>query len=1176
MGEVLKDIFQGGGYSTDKNLSRLFSDQVVYAEFWISRLSVSGVIKLNLCYGLISEARADSPTEWRKSDFKSVIAGIKASEELSYKIAKISIVNSGLKISKLVDELLTGKNFKEACESSELPDLDSKFHFVKLIKSKKNDAYAFRPPITALPISMLNTLAERRQGYSSPIKNTIATVGSLYFLDKEELWRDTEGMILPSSRDIIRGLTQHLTTQTGLQFNQFDLKRIGNIEWIHYSSIDKYENNLCSVSTTKRLIDSKTKQILPADTAPNSYEHIISCTAVSISINPQGLPTNSEDILVECSAYNDNDLIGDQAEIVKYGSSVSLSFEFDEQLSSCNVKVWSKSDSDKTFTLWHNEHFDLIRTISVGVGYPSQPENSWFESLLSGTSKPGNGARSKKQSNDFRHYGKDFSLDPWNPIGRAARELGYKVYPLPSDAFFFVMPGEDDAPRINAIAEWLTKTILKRKPNTCILFDPYFDTLGVDLLRSTKNAQTNFVIVTNSQLASADDDKSMSDYFMGLEKVVSSRLHPMLNKPLSKLTGIIRKVSKKKNVQRSQIASKIEEYCETHHSSLKRISVKIYDLVSQNGGAKQYFHDRHLLFFDENGRLTSGYNFSNSIQGAMKKYPLLITPIPSDIIESVEKHTYEFLSEKINGSQRKLDLLYSSRDKKEKHIRYKTGIDALSAPSKFFSILLNDNSLRSLSSEKLSEKLTRNGVIEEDGGFVDEKIFLNSKNVVNYLSKLPPDFWEVWCDLSEVLARTHDHDKIISALALSPAIVTKIKDILCSANIGDFKQFVSFVEDLDELEKYIGLKTDSFSLALTKTRNVEYFSMRHYVNIHKYGLGMAIELVCIANELPTIIEELLSAKSSDTNRQVIRLRCVEEICQQLEIGPSVDLLNVLAKSKVAFLRALMAHQIYEHKDKNKELFDLEWIKKHLSSEETVLVFAEWIYDLRVRANQKGGTILEEDGTLYAKLIQELLSIWSFSSQILKDVLVRCSGPLFGSWSVENHNDICIPLIEDKKLTYEELAEVWLKELLSKIEGVTTNKSHFYAPTDASLTAVASHTFANLDHSTMKSYFVEIKNLIIHSLQQVDRPRIKSIDYNLWYYNSNALYWLHALLLHIKSYEKYISTDITEEILKLEKQIEPFTLNENLEINSNSTLEWLLEVKVKIKSQNTKDVSSDNP
>ena len=137
MGEVLKDIFQGGEYSTDKNLSRLFSDQVVYAEFWISKLSVGGRNKLNLCYGLISEARTDTSTEWRKSDFKSVISGIKVSNDLSYKIAKISIVNSGRKISKFIDELLIGKNFKEACERSELPVLDGKFQSIQLIKSKK-------------------------------------------------------------------------------------------------------------------------------------------------------------------------------------------------------------------------------------------------------------------------------------------------------------------------------------------------------------------------------------------------------------------------------------------------------------------------------------------------------------------------------------------------------------------------------------------------------------------------------------------------------------------------------------------------------------------------------------------------------------------------------------------------------------------------------------------------------------------------------------------------------------------------------------------------------------------------------------------------------------------------------------------------------------------------------
>src|SRR5690606_20598134 len=152
-------------------------------EFWISRLSVRGVVKLSLCYGLISETRKESPENWRKSDFKSVITGIKSSDEPSCKIAKTSIVNSGRKISKFVDQLLAGNSFKEACENSELPVPDNKFHSVQLIKTKKNEVYAFRSPIIALPSSMLDTLSERRQGYSCPIKNTIATVGSLYFLD---------------------------------------------------------------------------------------------------------------------------------------------------------------------------------------------------------------------------------------------------------------------------------------------------------------------------------------------------------------------------------------------------------------------------------------------------------------------------------------------------------------------------------------------------------------------------------------------------------------------------------------------------------------------------------------------------------------------------------------------------------------------------------------------------------------------------------------------------------------------------------------------------------------------------------------------------------------------------------------------------------------------------------
>ncbi|NCN41655.1 hypothetical protein GW916_10470 [bacterium] len=1168
MNEVVKDIFQGGEYSLNKNLSSLLTNEAVYVEFWISRSSIGGTIKQNLCYGLISEAKVDVFSEWRNSDFKSVLSGAKKSDKLRYKVAKLSSISSGKKIARLFDELLQGKDLKTACENTDLPVPNEKFHSIKLVHTKKNDRYAFRPPITALPSNILDTLMEGRQGYSSPIQNTIATVGSLYLLDKEELWRDAEGNILPSARDIIRGLTQYLASQTGLKFNQSDLKRIGNIEWIHYSSIDKYENNFCSVSTTKRLIDSKTKAVLPSTTTPNIYEHIISCTAISVNINPVGLPVEFDDILVECSAYNDNDLIGDQVKIIKKVGNLDLNFEFEEQVSSCLVKIWSKESTGTDFLLWHSEHFDLIRSINVGLVYSSHPENSWFDSLLSGTDGASRKIKTKNSSDRLRSYDKNFALDPWNPVGRASRHLGLKVHPPRSDAFFFVMPGEDDAPRIKAMSDWLKKTILKRRPNTCILFDPYFDTLGIDFLKSVKDMQTNFIVVTNSQLMSFDDEKSLCDFLGDLEKILLTKGYLKLRNGVAIIKASLNRFSSSKIGIESQRSRRIKKYCEANDSLLRKTSLKVYDLVSQNGSAKQYFHDRHLLFFDSDGQLTSGYNFSNSIQGAMKKYPLLITPIPSDIIESLEKHTYEFLSEKINITERRLDLLYSSIEKTERHFVYKKGIDALVSPATFFSILLNKNSVKLFSPANLGTELLKIGFVEGDGSFVEDKIFEYRKNIRSYLEKTPPNFWDVWCDLSEVLARIHDHEIFLSDLAKSPKIVAKIKEILCSADIGDFKQFVTFIEDLDDLEKYIGLHDDNFSTALTKTRNVEYFSLRHNMKIHKYGLDMAISLMRISRELPAVIEQLVSSHPADASKKIIRLRCTEEVCQQLQVRPTIELLEALVRSHIAFLRTVAAHKIYEHRDRDKSLFDLAWIKKHFSSEEIVLVFSEWIYDLRICANQKGGTPSEEDGMLCTRLIQEILSAWSFSEDILKDVLARCGGPHFGSWSLENHNDLCMPLIEANKLTYDDLGGVWLRELLVKIDGVTADKNHFYAPSDSSLTAVASHTFVNLSDLSVRSYFGEIKNLINRCIQQVERPRIKSINFNLWNCNLNALYWLHAFLVYVRSYEKHIPLDVLEEVLKLEKQLQPITLNENAGKNLNSTQEWLLKVKEHIESNKT--------
>lgn len=1159
---AIKEKLLKNNYSSDHGLSRLFDQSNVYVEFWVSRYSIQTNIKLNLCYGLISNTKKNKSDEWRHSGFASVFSGNSPKEKNSYKVSKVFLAGPGSSVGVMIDALLQGQSFKEACTHAQLPLPPDKFHDLKLVESNKNENYVFRPPVTALPKNILENLVSFRQGYSSPIKDTIATVGSLYLLNKDELWRDLSGNILSQSKEIIRGLTQYLSGQTGLQFNKFDLKRLGNIEWISYSSTDEFEKSYCTVKTSKTLIDSKTGASLPPGVSPSPDAHIISCTKVVVSIKESGLSEDITDLLIECSVYNDNDLIGDQAIAVKKSNGINAEFEFEEQISSCHVKIWIKKDGPSNFKLWHHEHFDLIRSINVALNFDNTPDNSWFEELISGCKHPKTVSSQKAKSTRLHFRDKNFSLDPWNPVGQATRHLAIQVFPAPSDAFFFVQPGEDDQPRIDALSDWLKKTISKRQPNTCIFFDPFFDRLGIDLLLNLGNVRTNFVVVTNSQVKSNDDALTASDHLNGLGKVFLTNGHVRTGKFIGSVTKFMAKcgILQAKDDRNRQRATRIKDYCDKNKRKLNSFPIKIYDLVSKSSSTKQYFHDRHLLFFDSSGKLTSGYNFSNSIQGAMKRYPLLITPIPSDIFESVEKHIYEFLSEKMNFSERRKDLLFTSVQKIERQTDFKKGMDSLSHPVSFFAILLKDNSLKSLSPEQLKSNLLTRGIIDQEGNFITQQILSYRQNVLEYLNSGPQEFWSVWCDFSEMLARVKNHKDFYENIKAYNVIKAKINEILCSGNIGAPKDFVSYLEELSHLETHVGLLSDTFSKALTRARNLDYFSLRHYVRIHNYGLDIAVEIMGATDQLVCIIEKISSDSSIDETRRIIRLRCIEEIYEKAQISPSKEFLSQLGHSNLPYLKAVAAHVLYENRNNANGVFDVAWTKSLFPTDEFVLILSEWIYDLRVRANQKGETVSEEDGALYKELVSEILSNWSFQTGHLRDVLERCSGPIFGSWSISNYNDLCAPLIEAAKVSFSDLAEIWLKEVLGKIQNVASDKSHFYEPADSQLTAVAAHIFVNLSADQIEGFFKQIKKLTEDSLLQVERERIRSIDFNLWHQNMSALYWLHGLLLHILNYKLQNTIPHGDDLEDLVKRIQPITHGNIEEESMNPLLSWLVRVE----------------
>ena len=71
---------------------------------------------------------------------------------------------------------------------------------------------------------------------------------------------------------------------------------------------------------------------------------------------------------------------------------------------------------------------------------------------------------------------------------------------------------------------------------------------------------------------------------------------------------------------------------------LSRLSLAIWDIRSERGGNSSLFHDRYILIFDADGHAMEGYHLSNSIQAATQFDPMLVTPIPVDILGEVASY----------------------------------------------------------------------------------------------------------------------------------------------------------------------------------------------------------------------------------------------------------------------------------------------------------------------------------------------------------------------------------------------------------------------------------------------------------------------------------------------------------------------------------------------------------
>ncbi len=94
--------------------------------------------------------------------------------------------------------------------------------------------------------------------------------------------------------------------------------------------------------------------------------------------------------------------------------------------------------------------------------------------------------------------------------------------------------------------------------------------------------------------------------------------------------------SESANLQTSRIDNLLRN-CNQNRHILRRIKLRIYGLKYGQ------LHDRYILIVGKDNLPVAGFNLSNSLQATAQHYPLLVTPIPSDVLLDVERYKFELV-----------------------------------------------------------------------------------------------------------------------------------------------------------------------------------------------------------------------------------------------------------------------------------------------------------------------------------------------------------------------------------------------------------------------------------------------------------------------------------------------------------------------------------------------------
>ena len=891
---------------------------------------------------------------------------------------------------------------------------------------------------------LLNRDAHDRRSPSSPHGGAGAFSASITQTDKAALFRLDQDYDVALTESVVK----HLNADTGLDFGGTDTARLGDIELLVFPTLDDQERHLLRVNW------SDASLALVARFNAMQVPHFKSFQ-FRLSV------ANSHQIFYSCVATADCNAEG----IFEY------KFELGDKLramtDSCELEIFGFPDAHSgEGTLCCRWGIGFIREIHVqghlvGRG-PGPVKFDWLEKAT----RPSTSERTKaaltidRGNLGFTNRIGGREADPWVPPNRDVITLFSRLHPPKSDGQFFPRWGQGDGEGRLQFVEWFKALLAKYQQHQVVIFDPYFETAGLALVLLCAASTADYIVFTSLPKPSKDGETTTD----ASDKPSSGRLNNL-------------------------VAS-----CEQNAELLKSIKFRIYGLKEGR------LHDRYILIMGSDGLPVAGFNLSNSFQKAAENFPLLVTPIPPDVLLKVEQYKSGLVQEtksiRPEGEVENLPmrLLFDSAASPAAPRRYEPlSFLEMARAGDVLSLWSGEASLRGLSGDPLKERMAALSLIKDTSLALSETVGLR-----NWLGQKATDFADLtstWNVLGEVLAHSHNEDP----------------------HFRDFESKRDYMEFMARFLEASFNRTHEMvdkELAVTDPRRFREpveallhspYSPHHFFYPSKYAALTWSEFFAIKILWLHAPDALLAIAESQMTRvpvepqgsDVMRLSLLSQIVSEIALSVQLDLSLIQRNRLVASGNGLL------------RWLGLNAIERQLETPEgraaTLQLIASFPYPEQVRAlgwmvHRAAG--LSEKVDIFNGLVTALHG--ALPRTIPADELRHLVDSMRGhmkqlAWAEPwLFQDVISPLLRDGRANADDACEIWIRELAALLEPqLKTQPRLFNVEREGQTTNIAAYLFA---HSSPERRQVSVKLLqpiLKRQKRIVQQPLGSTADWTRW-------------------------------------------------------------------------------